>query len=127
LKLTGLHEIYPVFSWTLFSKVPQERIAWGLRIVAYNGQVLDSPLFYEEADGIVSDPRSISAQYAIRRMCRAELAGNAREVKDARRLLEQTYLATGIRYELVRVRYDPLTRWRSGHREIHPLKQYEVE
>ncbi len=125
-QVVGRGEIYPVFSWALFAKVPNERTVFALRIFAYDGAPLESDFFYEEAEGIVPEPHSIAAQHAIRRLGAAATRGTKEEEAEARRLLERLYLKTDMRYEIVRVRYEPRNRWRTGEREIELIRSYST-
>ncbi|MCK5448951.1 MAG: hypothetical protein KAJ43_12450 [Gemmatimonadetes bacterium] len=124
--VVGRSEVYPVFSWALFGKVPNEQTQFALRILAYDGSPLDDGLLFEQAEGIVAEPHSIAAQHAIRRLGTAATRGTKEEEAEARHLLEQIYLKPGLRYEIVRVRYEPLSRWRTGEREIEPIRSYST-
>jgi len=117
-------EVFPVFSWFLFAKVPQHAERFGLRIHQSEGIDLDPPLFFEEAIGIVHHPHDVTAQRIIQRLGKAEQRGKQAAVQRMRALLEEIYLPPGTRYELVNVISDPLHRWRTGEREVERIRMF---
>lgn len=120
-------EIYPVFSWFLFDKVPKERNVFGLRLHQVGEAEISPPLLFQEAEIWVSNPHSITAQTLIQRLGRARLGHSREDVVSIRRMLEKGFLPPDTRYELVRIRYHPLKRWRTGEMQIESLQMYGAE
>lgn len=120
----GGREVFPVFSWFLFTKTPNVRAQYGLLVREAGGRELNPPRLYEEADGFVSAPRAIAAQTLFQEIGAALKQGNESEVRRLRRLLEATYLPLPARYDLVWVRYDPMVRWKTGAFEITPVRAF---
>ena len=111
----GVDEIFPFFGWSLFSKVPDEGRHYSILIYRQDGQKIDPPApFLVAPDSVVTGNRYI-ARKVIQRLGQAYDRGEAEEVEELRRLLEQNYLAgRKVRYELVHERYQPLELWRTG-------------
>lgn len=109
-------EIFPLFSWSLFSTVPAQDENYGVRLLAVRGAPLATPTFFEEARGLVAEPESIAAFMTVQRLGVALSTDNARDAAAARRLLERHHLRglDDVRYEVVRRRFDTLERWSTG-------------
>lgn len=109
-------EIYPIFSWDLFSYVPNEVADFGLRITRTGDTVLDFPIYFEAATGLVPDAQSIVAYTNIQALGVAIMAGQSVELAAAAHRVESLHLYTlmPVEYEIVRRRYSPLARWREG-------------
>lgn len=122
--IPGGREVFPVFSWFLFTKTPNVRAQFGLLVREAGGREVKPARLYEEADGFVAAPRAIAAQALIQEIGKAWKQGNESEVSRLRRLLEATYLPTPARYDLVWVRYDPIKRWKTGAFEITPVRSF---
>jgi hypothetical protein len=119
-------ELIPFFSWFLFEKVPgNTRSQLAIRIVEYQGKKLDPPVLFEQADGIVDEPRSSKAKELIRRFGPEVMSGRAQEAERLRRILEQVYLPDNVRYELVMLQYNPVQRFEQGSYEVTTIKNFE--
>lgn len=115
--LTKQPEIFPFFSWSLFSSVPQpEKTNYGLRLIAVDGKTLQTPLFFEEGEQYFAGANSIMAMTTIRRLARAIEAGNAGQIVEYQTFFEEMFLAeaSDVAYEVVRRTYNPVERWRTG-------------
>lgn len=115
-KLTQDREIFPIFSWSLFTNVPNQINDYGIRIVAIDGQELDTPFYYEEGKDTFIDYDSAQAYFNFRDFGRALTAGNTERVEEIRGYLESLYLeeAGQIRYEVVARSWDAVDRWNGG-------------
>ncbi len=117
-------EYFPFFSWSLFSTVPSDKSTFELHIYRIGDMVIDPPQnffalreYFEAAQA-----RSSRVSKAARRFGRAlrwerEDAAAFREVFEAHLLREHS----AVEYAIVRVRYRPLERWRTGvvdHQEV---------
>ena len=102
----------PFFSWFLFAQVPNQMGVFAIKIHEYRGLPLDPPVFFEKASGIVSNPSSPKARELIQRIGERIDSGDRSTADDLRHRFEHGFLSAPTRYELIRLRYDPLERWR---------------
>ena len=109
-------EVFPLFSWSLYSKVPGEDADYAVRILSVAGAALDPPLFPQEAQSFFTGTEPSAAFMTMQRLGEALEKRDADEVKAHRRLLEEHHLRGRgiIRYEIVRRRFNTLARWSSG-------------
>lgn len=109
-------EVFPVFSWSLYSTVPGEDTDYAVRILSVGGKALDPPLFLQEARSFFTGTEPTAAFMTMQRLGDALEKRDADEVKAHRRLLEEHHLRGQgvIRYEIVRRRFNTLARWSSG-------------
>lgn len=121
LPLPG-NEIFPFYSWSMFSKVPTEQNNYVVFIHEVGGKQLIPAKEFQEASGIVNSPQSVVAHQVIQKLGLAYRRGDHKEQTEMRVLFEKNYLSVGTRYELASMNYDPLTRWKSGGRTLEPLQ-----
>lgn len=109
-------EVFPLFSWSLYSTVPREAADYGMRILAVEGRRLHPPLFFEDAKSYFPHVHQAQLIATVQFLGRALDSGNTEAVKRYRRLLERHHLRGrgAVRYEIVRRRYNTLARWSSG-------------
>ena len=114
--LWGNREIYPIFSWDLFSYVPNEVVDFGLRITKTGDTELDPPIYFEAAVDLLPDARSIVAYTNIQALGVAILADRPIELAAAADRVEALHLypLLPVEYEIVQRRYAPLDRWLTG-------------
>jgi hypothetical protein len=94
--LLPAREIYPFYSWFLFALVPQNATThYELILYEVNGQPLDPPRRYQEADGLVRSPHNVTV-YRLTQQIGATQDARARE------LLEKTWLPPNTRYEIIK-------------------------
>jgi hypothetical protein len=115
-RVHGREEVFPVASWSLFSKVHNVSHDYGLRMLVVRGERLARPVFFEEAGDYLSNSESHSARISIQRLGRAVEAKDDAEVARVRGYVEDLHLRqTGdATYEVVARAYDPLKRYRDG-------------
>jgi hypothetical protein len=124
---TVLHprqEVFPVYSWFLFPLVPGEQTRYTLRLQETHGQRLTAPLLYQDAEGIVTNPHSVTVDELVQQLGLAVQKGRADEQQRLRQVLEKNYLPLPCQYELVAITFDPLVRWHTGRYEVKLLAQY---
>ena len=114
----------PFFSWSLFSLTPNRVETYAVRIHEYQGQTLNPPLDFAVAHGIIDRPESPKARTLIQNFGRRLEAGDDKGARELRRTFETVFLAPLMRYEVVRLDYDPIERWRSGTLRVTPLRQF---
>lgn len=127
--LTLLHprqEVFPVFSWFLFSLAPQRQTRYAILLHEVRGQVLERARLYSEADGLVSDPHNVVVDILIQDFGASEVDGQAAKQREFRRLMEANYLPPRTRYELVKITFDPLARLKNGTYEVQSLRMFST-
>lgn len=123
LPLPG-NEIYPFYSWSMFSKVPSQQNNYVVFIHEVGGKPITPAKEFQEAIGIVNSPQSVVAHQVIQKLGLAYRKGDHQAQMEIRSLFEKNYLSIGTRYELACMNYDPLTRWKSGGRSLEPLQEW---
>ena len=110
LFVSGRNEIFPVFSWALFSRVPNKIIEYNIVITSVDGQPLHTVLTYNKASEWFTKSNSINAYYVIQTLGRAVYSGDANQVKEVRKYFEPLYLGdvNTVEYELIKLTIDPL-------------------
>ena len=125
--LTPRHEIFPFASWFLFSLVPDRRSEFDLLLRATADHPLDPPRSLRQADGLVGQPHSIVTYELIQQLGRAEQAHDERASRAVRRQIEGQFTGPVTRYELVRITYAPVERYRTDRvLETAPVRSYET-
>lgn len=104
----------PFYSWFLFDTVPNKKHIASLRILEYRGKVLEPPVLFVEAKGVVREPRSPKARELISELNKSIRQNQKEETGRLREFLEQSFLPRCIRYEIVLIKYDPIERWKTG-------------
>ncbi len=103
------HENFPFASWSLFSLVPGRRSEFDLIV-----HTAEASQPFNQADRLVYHPHSIVAHEIIQQFGDAERAGDAAASRSLRRQIEQEFIPAVTGYDLVRVTYTPVERWRTG-------------
>ena len=120
----GTGEIFPIFSWFLFARVPGHVKRYELVLDVVRGHPLPKPVFYDQADGLVADSHSIVAKRVINSLGKALDEGDLSAIARVRRALESDYLPPDSEYTIVEVSFEPLRRWRSGEMETRELAHF---
>ncbi len=118
------NEIFPFYSWTMFSLVPAEQNGFAVFILEEGGNVLNPPLEFQQAGSRVGGQNSVVAYRDIQNMGKAYLAGDTQRFEELRQLFEKNYIHVGTRYQLMKMNYDPITRWKTGNRTLEPLQEW---
>ena len=115
-QLTPRREIFPFASWFLFLLVPYHTSDYDLLLRAEGTRPLDPPPTFSQAPGtIVLASHSIVAYQLIQQLGEAERKGDAERSSALRRQLEIQFRVPSMHYDLVRVVYQPVERWQTGH------------
>lgn len=121
-------EFFPFASFSLFSVVPNVRVAYAIEIHDLHGRPVDPPLLWVHPDKASAEPTSSEPFYAIQRFGSAFVKGHYDDAEYWRHLLEEDFLSPPVRYELVQVRYDPFERLSSGRlRQEQILASFTAE
>jgi hypothetical protein len=115
-------EVFPFFSWFLFTLAPQAGEQYALVLREVNGTMIDPPRLYQETDDLVPNVQSDKMAELIQRLGAAIEQGETAKERQFRELLEANYLFPNTRYDIMRIDFDPLVRWRTGRYTIKPLK-----
>lgn len=112
--LPGIDEVFPLFGWSLFSKVPNTGNRYTVVISRQDGSAVEPPvLFLEAPESIVRGNRYIASKL-IERIGRAEDEGDRPRANHLRGVFEANYLRGEVRYELIHETYDLLEKWTDG-------------
>ncbi|MBS0661158.1 MAG: hypothetical protein JSR82_23305 [Verrucomicrobia bacterium] len=109
-------EIFPFASWFLFSRVPQTVTSYELRLAELNGEKFEPARPLTKVPLFLRSPQSSTVRDLVQRLGRCVEAGQAEEVADVLRIFRAHFHQQGGTGSLVlvRLRYDPLRRWRIG-------------
>ena len=110
---TPRQEIFPFYSWFLFAKTPGQAEKYALILISAKGELLAHETLFEEAGSLVRRAHSITAQRVIQNLGQAIEAKDAANILMYRNKLEERYLYPLTDYQVMRVRYNPLTRVRA--------------
>jgi hypothetical protein len=117
----------PFSSWALFVFVPNEPVAYGVKLRAAGDRVFDPPLDFRQADGIVAAPHDIVSAFLIDKLGFALEKGDSASVEGYRALLEANALGKTTRWDLVRLKYDPVDRWKTGNAAESIVKSFTAK
>ena len=118
------YEIYPFYSWSMFSWVPSQEDGYALFILQQGEATFNPPIEFQFAGSRVANPNSVVAFRDIQNMGIAYTKGDMKRFEELRSLFERNYLRPNTHYQLVRTNSDPLTRWKTGKRTIEPLNDW---
>lgn len=122
-------EIFPIFSWSLYSKIPNTVEIFSLKITQLNGKKLNTPLFFEDSHSLFHDANSVQAYQTIQDLGWSINRGDIDRGNEIRRYLEEIYLGgyKNIKYELVKRSFNPLNRLKSGELIYEKnIAEYEI-
>lgn len=110
-------DLYPFFSWFLFSVVPARvQEDYIIKIVEYRGSQVNPPALVEKTSGIFNKSRSLAEYFQMTRNLGVAVSqGQAEQVKRLRVHIE-TNLFSGkpLTYAVYRVTYSPIERFKTG-------------
>lgn len=115
-------EIFPFFSWRLFQSIPNTIVEYGVMISIYNGKPFQPPRLFQDAKGIIPQSDSINAREIIQNLGRAHAKNQIEKRENLRKLFEKNFLKLPARYQLIRMRYNPIQKWKSGESQTQYLQ-----
>lgn len=118
------NEIFPFYSWTMFSLVPAQESEYVVLITEFQGKPVRPPQEFQRAGDMVVNHASIVAYRDIQNMGLAYEANDSKLFQHYQSLFEQNYLLPQTHYELDKTTYDPLTRWRTGKSALTQLQEW---
>ena len=108
-------EIFPLFSWGLYSDASTTDVQYTARLIAIDGRPLDAPVDLDELPEFHRGPDYWRDAGVVASFGEALDAGDAAETRALRKLFEANVLtAARARYEMVKRTYAPLERRASG-------------
>ena len=108
------HEVFPLASWFLFSLVPGPQSEFDLLLRRAGDDPAGPGRSFRLSDGLVRHSHSVVFHELIQQLGAAEGRRNAPASRALRRQIEADFEPSVARYDLVRVRYAPIERWRTG-------------
>ncbi len=120
------YEVFPVFSWFLFGLTPNPQMRYAIRISSWNGRDLSQPVYYEEGNELhIQSHDAIFLHSIAQNLGKALEGGNSDDVTQFRAIMENNYLSPPCDYELVEIVYDPIKRWKTGHKSESIIKRFQ--
>ena len=120
-------ELFPIYSWDLFSYIPAHTSEFAIRFTAIDGVTLDPPLYFNEATKYIPTAQTIEAFALIQRFGNAVYT-NSSEMTMLQQQFEALYLQQleTVSYDLVIRTFDAIDYAQSGLvDEIIPLQTYQ--
>lgn len=113
-KVLRVDEIFPLFGWSLFTKVPNVDQRYEILIHRHRQTLLDPPVPYLRAPASMAAGNRYHGRKVIQALGQAFDKGDEAGVLERRRQLETSYFRGRVRYELIFESYDPYQKWRTG-------------
>lgn len=116
LGFSGKRDAFPLFSWALFTYVPNYETDFGLLITHLDGRELQPPRDFMEL-GVFSGAGNIRAYFSLQDLGGAILNKEPERIESLRRSFEEQYLqgySGEVRYLIIARRFDPVDKWRTG-------------
>ena len=117
-------EIFPIFSWFLFSRTPNQETHFKIVIYKHNNQTLNPPISFHQAPQSIAQSGVISATFVIDKLGNSYLQGKQEDIKKQRQILENNYLNGNVEYELIRESFDPIKKWKYNQVEQEILVRF---
>ena len=108
-------ELFPFFSWSLFSRVKNKHVEYSILIHRLDGQRFDDPIDMRKAEDLPVFGWSRSLGYkALQRIGNAIRFEEAHSSTDLNVFEIQYFGNHVVDYEIMRETFDPAKRWRDG-------------
>ena len=120
-------QLFPLASWSLFSKVPAEISDYDVRVLELDGEPFASPQTAQNVGDRLPALATIDAYRLIQALGRAVRKNESDAVAQTRRTLEGIYLrgAEPFRYDIVYRTYDPMLYWRDGTVRVQTVGRFD--
>ncbi|WP_299403416.1 hypothetical protein [Acaryochloris sp. IP29b_bin.148] len=110
----GEHRLFPIFSWSLFSSIPQKnQETFDILIYSHTDQRPAIP-FNRASNTMASGQGNIIAIKLIQKLGRAYKQKDMAKFKQLRMLFENNYLTGEVKYELISETYNPIVKLKTG-------------
>lgn len=121
-------EVYPFFSWDLFSRVPGETFEdFDLLIHKIGDKEFNPPVFFKQTEGLYDkrDTRIGNYHPLIINLALSVKDQNLDEIFRNRSILESKFLLHPVEYEVVTVKFNTIERFETGRiLEIRGLDKF---
>ena len=107
-------EVFPFASWFLFARVPNHTVEYDLELRAVDDRPLPAPVRFSRAGGWVLQPHSITAFNVIQLLGQTLERGQPGDTRALRQQIDAFCGAAQVRYDVVKVTYDPVARYDTG-------------
>lgn len=117
------NEIFPLFTWELYAKVPNRINDYTIRIISINDEKLTPPIYYQDSKKYFSKAHSVSAYFAFKKLGEAVRSGKKINIDFERRYIEQIYLSgyKSLEYEIIVRKYNPIAKIKYNKFKAHKL------
>lgn len=117
-------EVFPIYSWSLFSKVPNTIYRYDIQILTSRGAKLPKPLLYREAKKFVPNTDDISVYITIQAWGKALRMKKYLEANKQQHVFEKLHLYPDTKYQLTQIKYNPIERWKNNTIRIIPVATF---
>ena len=125
MQLSFGRELFPIFSWFLFSRTPNRAVNFTIIIYTHNGRELTPPISFHKAPKSIADSESINANSVIKKLGNSVLQGSESQIIKNRKILERNYMYGNIEYALIKETYDPIQKWKYNEADQEVLSRFE--
>lgn len=108
-------ELYPFFTWSLFSKADNQKIDYSVFVTSINDEQFEAPIDWRKVEELPSfhDSRSLGLKAA--RAVGSKTRAGAPNADALRRTFENRYFGNhDVDYIIIRSVYNPMLLWRDG-------------
>lgn len=114
----------PFFHWFLYITVPKQSEMYAIRIYEYHGKKFNPPFFFHESRIITDEASSVKARELIQRLGISITKGYKNQTKCLQRLFEDAYLPPPAKYEVVKIKFDPINLLNNKVIRVDQLKKF---
>lgn len=109
-------ELYPIFSWDLFSAVPNSQKRFTIRFKRIGDEYYNPPLYAHEANTIFAERGTAGTEYTLplQSLGYSIMQKDTLSIEAAETLLRPLFKEQPHTYDILYVTYDPVTFWREG-------------
>jgi hypothetical protein len=121
-------EIFPVFSWSLFSYVEAHKTEFAVLVTEVDGRQLEAPREFMDSKDLFAGAGNMRAYYTIQNFGWAVMRRDLETVNKLRRLFESEYMkgpARDVKYQVIVRSFDAIERWRGGPYEFRVIGKLE--
>jgi len=112
LFIKGKNEIFPIFTWSLFAKIPNKLVDYELKIISYDGEIFTSAEYLYQSDHFSRGVKSITNFKLIQKYGKAVKNKNQKNIKKYQQLINNiVFHDKEVKYVLVKRTFDPIKRW----------------
>ena len=123
----SVQDVYPVFSWMLFSFIPNPNQDYAMEILEAGSMRYDPPLKFSQSKGLFEKIQHSPTEYAPRvdRLGQALARNDVEEAARVREELEVIFGNEAFRYQIFMIYADPVEYWKTGsYRVIRMLGEF---